>query len=249
MLRVFLFLVLVTVATCTKAKESVHLQWSLCDPHPKIVLEKLGHKGSKPYKENPVTYYDTEMPRYTENGVMFRTKMSKRTMISKRQKISSVKVRFDEDETAIRDKAHCVWDQYGNSTFYTCERRSPLHRKSLWSDDQVAFVEQFQRVAWADLVPFGPYQNPKWKLRIKGFKAVFDDVKALPHHLMEIEMKVPRKEGKDAYRMITEHLQRHDVMLCDKQEARTLRLFRAMGLLVGADQTPLDESSHSSLPG
>jgi hypothetical protein len=129
----------------------------------------------------------------------------------------------------------CVWNRYGNQTTYTCERQFPLDGRSLWSDDQVSFADRHGDILWGKLVAFGPYLNPKWKLGIRGYEAVFDDVAARSLHLMEIEVKTSKSKSNEVYRTVTEYLTSHGVVLCDRHEPKTLRLFRAMGYPVTGD--------------
>jgi len=221
-LFVSLFLITLSLA---KSGDEIHLQWALCDRHPFIVLQKLNRGISDPYKQAPITYYDTEPPIHTRHGLMFRTKTNKG------QPISSVKIHYKDDKSTDPDTTDCVWDRYGSNAFYTCERRSPMHGKALWSDEQVEFAEGYQSVAWENLVPFGPFQNPKWKMKIEGYKATFDDVAAGQLHLMEIEVKVPKSSSNETYWTITDQLERSNVTLCHRQEGKTLRLLRSMGYL------------------
>lgn len=224
-LFVSIFLVALSLA---KSKDKIHLQWALCDPHPSIVLQKLDGGVSDPYKQAPITYYDTEPPTHTRQGLMFRTKTNKG------QQISSVKIHYKNDKSVDLDTTGCVWDRYGSNIFYTCEKRSPLDGTTLWSDEQVEFAEGYQPVTWESLIPFGPFQNPKWKMKIEGYKATFDDVAAGKLHLMEIEVKVPKSNSNETYWTITEQLRKSNVTLCHHQEGKTLRLLRSMHYLNGA---------------
>jgi hypothetical protein len=46
---------------------------------------------------------------------------------------------------------------------------------------------------------------------------------------MELEVKVLKSKGDEVYEKISRCLRERGIQLCDKQEPRTLRLFRAMG--------------------
>jgi len=226
------------VPSQAKTKDEIHLQWAICDPSPQVVLEKFGKAGRNPRKQNMITYYDMNPPVHTQQGLGLRTKTSKG------QEISCVKSRFTEEKSDIPDTVDCVWDRYGNDTFYTCEKRSPLDATSPWSDEQMQFANQYQNIEWEDITAFGPYLNTKWKLKIEGHKAVFDDVATRSLHIMEIEVKVSKSEGDDVYQTITENLKKRGVTLCDRQEGKTLRLFRAMGFAIDDD----DESQEKLTP-
>jgi hypothetical protein len=221
----FIILLLFVVSfSLSKKKNKVSLQWSICDSNPQIVLQKLGKGIRDPDKLDPITYYDTNPPIYTSQGIMFRTK----TRAS--QEISLIKIQFSKKILNVPHKVKCLWDRYGDKQTYVCKLQSPVNGKKIWSDKQIQFAEHFwNSVIWNKLIPFGPYLNPKWKwLKIKGYNAVFDDVEALSIHLMELEVKVPKHEGDVAYQIITKHLKKCRVVLCDYQESRTMRLFRAI---------------------
>ncbi|KAE8337961.1 hypothetical protein BDV24DRAFT_139027 [Aspergillus arachidicola] len=216
------YAVLLLAAPLASAKKT-NLQWAICDSDPQTVLQKLGLGTPEPYKENPITYYDTNPPVYISDGLMFRTKTSKG------ENISTVKVRFQRETSDVPDSAECVWDRYGRSPTYTCEKRCPLRESSIWCDQQIELVEHYEKVNWEELMEYGPYQNAKWKIWIEGYKAKFDDVAAGSLHLMEIEAKVPKEKADKAYEEVTRHLESRGIVLCDPQEGKTARLFRAMG--------------------
>lgn len=218
---------LLLTATVAAAKEKISLQWALCDPNPQSALWKLGlGTNTPPYKTNPITYYDIRPPTYISDGLMFRTKTNKG------EHLSTVKAGFhNEKETLdVPDFVECAWVRYGDQPSYTCEKRCPLVDESMiWCDEQVLFAGQYENVAWEEMIGYGPYQNAKWKVQIEGYKTKFDDVVTGSLHLMEIEAKVPVAEGEEAYDVITQYLRNRGVVLCDKQEGKTKRLFRAMG--------------------
>lgn len=150
-----------------------------------------------------------------------------------------VKARFADELDDVPDGPKCKWDRYGNQSWFTCGVSSPLEEgKALWSAEQVAFAERYSStpVRWDRLVPYGPFLDPKWKIRIMGRKAVFDSVEAeiagRVVHLMEVEVKVKEKEvGKEGglYEAITRVLVEARVMICrPEQLPKTLRLFQAL---------------------
>ncbi|RTE70877.1 hypothetical protein BHE90_014732 [Fusarium euwallaceae] len=204
-----------------------HLQWSICDRDPETVLKKLGDDIRPPYKRNPITYFDTLPPSHAQQGVMFRTK------INKGSPFSVIKVRFNEKPLYTPPMAECVWDRYGDRVLYTCGERYSLtgEKRRIWSDEQVRFAETYHEINWDGLVPYGPFPDGKWKLKILGRKAKLDDVQAGTLHLMEIEMSVYEDEAEYMYRMVTEHLVGLGVVLCNPQSPKTLRLFHEMGYL------------------
>ncbi|POR37233.1 Uncharacterized protein TPAR_02562 [Tolypocladium paradoxum] len=244
-----LFLALALFALCLLGKHiKVNLQWAICDADPQTVLQKLGEDGTRePYKKTPVTYYDTDPPSYTRRGLMFRTKTRRD------EELSAVKARFDprasvapdgflRDREALveaqfnitaldtRERFLCVWDRYGSDTSFSCQIQSTLAgRTGLWTDEQIRFAERCQSVTWDNLVAFGPSPNPKWRLHVLGHRAVFDDVQAGSFHLMELEVKVLKHNGDEVFEKITRYLRERGIMLCHKQEPRSLRLFQAMG--------------------
>ena len=213
-----------TVAAMGKAS----LQWSICDPTPQDVLPKLGIKSTTPpYKENPITFYDELPPYYTPKNYLFRTK------ITKGQPLSSVKARFLEETDDVPDFVECSWYRYGNNSTYTCEKTCPRDPDSsqLWCDQQVEFAERYEDIGWSSLTPYGPYPNGKWKVRVEGYKAKFDDVAIGSLHLMEIEAYVPMKKADHAFEKITNYLKEQGVVLCDTQQGKAMRMFHAMGLI------------------
>ncbi|KAJ4232371.1 hypothetical protein NW757_013832 [Fusarium falciforme] len=231
-----------TLFTCPsfgQTDEEVHLQWSICACDARTVLQKLGEDVRDPYKSNPIFYFDTLPPTHAQHGVMFRTK------VNKGEPFSLIKVRFNEKPSYTPDAASCVWDRYGSSVYYTCGERESLlgTRSKIWSANQVRFAEQYDDIDWDGLVPFGPFPDGKWKLRILGYKAKLDDVVAGTLHLMEIEIGLPKAESEDVFQSITEYLVARGVVLCDPQESKTLRLFHAMGYLKLGEDLKMADSN------
>ncbi|KAL4767175.1 hypothetical protein BDW60DRAFT_200670 [Aspergillus nidulans var. acristatus] len=230
---VMLFYLVASSSCWPKSKDQVSLQWSICDANPQAVLEKLGTVARAPDKLDPITYYDTYPPLYTPNGLMFRTK------IRGGREISVVKVQLPSKKSHVRRHAKsCRWDQYGNNTTFTCKRQAPVSGAHLWSPKQRQLAEDFQNdIAWEKLVGYGPYPNPKWKeLRIEGYEAVLDDVAVQSLHLIELEVKIQRAEKDRVYQSITDHLSARGVVLCARQESKTMRLFRTMGYIATRDE-------------
>ncbi|KAL7766295.1 hypothetical protein ACKLNR_004211 [Fusarium oxysporum f. sp. zingiberi] len=225
------FALFVTSSLSRATDKEIHLQWSLCDRDGEAVLEKLGEEVRPPYKRNPITYFDTMPPTHAQQGVMFRTKTNKGNPFS------VIKVRFDEKPEHIPPGAHCVYDRYGDNVPFTCGQRYLLgdKTKEIWSDDQVRFAEKYDDIDWDGLVPYGPFPDGKWKLKILGYKAKLDDVVAGELHLMEIELSTPKAGSEKVYQEVTEHLREHDVLLCDPQASKTLRLFHDMGYIDDGD--------------
>ena len=104
-------IILVTIPCPAKRKDKVHLQWSICDCNPQIVLQKLGGDSGDPYKHAPVTCYDTNPLIYTQKGLIIC-----RTKTRKDQEVSTVKVCFAKETWDIPDTVNCVWDRYGYKT-------------------------------------------------------------------------------------------------------------------------------------
>ena len=216
-------------ASLVLAKEKTSLQWAICEPSPGDALTKLGLPSTTPpYKENPITYYDEQPPVHIETGIMFRTKTNKG------QPLSVVKVRFDQETSDVPGFVACGWGSYGQSpATYTCEKRCPLDSPpgETWRRKQMRFAERYTDINWDALHQYGPYQNPKWKIRIAGYKAKFDNVLAEGLHLMEIEASVPLAEADEAVERITRYLEQRGIELCDAQEGKTMRLFRSLGYI------------------
>ena len=222
----FAFLTVALVLTFCRSsnhERKIHLQWAICDEDAQTVLRKLGEEDKESYKANAITYYDTWPPTYTAKGLGLRTKTKKH---DPGWPISLVKARFGEQIDDVPPNADCVWDRYGNGTYFTCGLPFvlPDEPTDIWSEEQMAFAERYQAIEWDALVPYGPFANPKWKLSIQGHKAVFDDVMAGDLHLMEIEIAVEKSKGVEVHANITKYLNEHDVVICEPQLSKTLRL-------------------------
>lgn len=213
---------------CLAKDAELSLQWAICDTDAATVLQKLHYSDQKQYKSNPVVYYDGWPPHYTKHGLAFRTKVKKH---DPGYPISMIKARFKESNDDVPSTADCRWDRYGNDTSYTCGMVNILptvgdgaESLDVWSEEQRDFASIYQDIVWEDLVPFGPYMNPKWKLHLLGMKAVFDDVRASPLHLMEIEITTNKGGGDKVYEKVDSFLREKGVVLCEKQLPKTLRL-------------------------
>lgn len=246
----FAFITLLSLAL----SQTIDLQWAICDTDSATVLSKLGKAGKKPYKAHNITYYDTDPPTYTAEGLAFRTKM-------KHHKhpvpISMVKARFEEEIDDVPADVQCVWDRYGGETFFTCALAFPLDDDDskrdldiLWSPDQMAFAQRYQAVDFEYLAPYGPYLNPKWKVKVAGHKGVFDDVMAFDAnanmlHLMELEIEAKMEDSEEVFAEVTEFLAGAGVIVCkEPQLPKTLRLFER---LFGGDEAITKQSDQRTL--
>ncbi|MGZ3695018.1 MAG: hypothetical protein ACXWQO_12760 [Bdellovibrionota bacterium] len=218
-LALFLFLVPVLFA---HAEETVDLQWSVCDATPEKVLKKIDEADAKEKCER-ISYYDTEYPELALAGVSVRYKKEKGE--------SSVKVRFSQ-KTKVPD-ADCEWDRYGRKEQYSCEvTNEPDSSREPWSEEQEEFLGRYYRKAdTSALVAYGPFTDRKWKFDHEENKVSFDSVDTGYGHLMEFSVKVPRSEANATAREFTAWLKENEISLCEIQEGKTLRLFRAMGIL------------------
>lgn len=227
-------LYLLTLSSCVplRTKDQVSLQWAICDASPHAVLRKLGVVPHNPDKLDPITFYDTLPPAYTPRGLMLRTKTRAG------REISVVKVRFPTPESQTRHVSNvCRWDRYGNETVFVCRQQDTVRRDHIWSKKQREFAEEHQRpILWEKLVGYGPFLNPKWKtLHLADRKAVLDSVIVGSMQIMELEVKVHRAEEDAVYNAITEQLDKSGIVLCERQESKTMRLFRAMGYIKPPD--------------
>lgn len=233
--RLVAYFYIATLSSCwPEIKDQVSLQWAICDANPYAVLTKLGVAARDPDKLDPITYYDTSPPLHTLQGLMFRTK------VRGGQEISIVKVHLATPKSHMRHHAEvCRWDRYGNKTAFTCKRQAPVKETHLWSTKQRQLAEDFQSdILWEKLVGYGPYLNPKWKaLCVEGYGAVLDDVAVQSLHLMELEVKVSRAEKSIVYQAVTEYLCAQGVVICARQESKTMRLFRSMGYVATQNES------------
>ena len=216
---------LVLAPAMSFADQTVNLQWSICDSSPEAVLQKMGASDTSKSKTEVITYYDTQPPVFDSQGISFRTKGTNQDSV--------VKVRFDQEPANTPAGADCLWERYGNQEKYVCEidQDLPGNQSSPWSADQLNFVDQYKRVDPATLIAFGPYDNPKWKVKLgSGLKGTFDTVETPGQHLMELEIKLDKSEDDSTYDQVTSVLNSAGVILCPVQEGKTTRLFKAMGL-------------------
>lgn len=220
----FLFAAVAVLNSCpAMADDTVNLQWSICDSSPQVVLQKFGSSKTSSDKEEVITYYDTNPPTFDPRGIAFRTKSSDQS--------SLIKIHFDQVPSNVPASANCLWERYGNQEKYVCEIDNDLSGSSPWSADQLSFVGQYQAVNTSALVAFGPYNNPKWKIKFGGgLKGTFDTVEAQQQHIMELEIKTDKADDDDTYDQVTAILNQAGIVLCPVQEGKTTRLFKAMGL-------------------
>lgn len=220
----FLFVAVALLSSSAFAGDKIDLQWSVCDASPEAVLAKLGQSGADE-TDGSVTYFDNAVPTFLADGVTFRTKGKEESQES------SVKIRFD----AARDvpEAACEWDRYGNEDRYTCEVTGTPAGSQLWSTAQLDFLSaRYRDSNLGGLKSFGPYVNRKWKFKQKGVKVAFDTVDTREAgHIMEVSVKVDYADRDQYYESVSRWLDGSGVALCSRQESKTARLFRAMGLL------------------
>lgn len=209
------------------ASPAVDNQWAVCDSNPSAVLKKFGGNSELDvHKIQIITYYDTETATYIRDGVTFRTKATN----SKDE--SSVKIHFPS-ATEIKD-ADCQWDRYDSDMHFTCDMKNKLKEdEPLWSNRQSTFLaDNYRSVNVNKLKSFGPFDNRKWNLQWNGLKVVFDTVDTKEAgHLMEFSIQTPYDLNDTTYADFTTWLKDKDITLCSRQEGKTARLFRAMGIL------------------
>lgn len=209
------------------SNEQIDLQWAICEDDPADVADRLGFKNDSP-KLVDVTYYDTNPPRYFEEGATFRTKFKK----SKGQLVSMVKLRYANRET--HPEAQCEWDRYGNKDRYTCEvEAEDVSETSIWNDKQREFAATKIQVQWPDLEAYGPYSSQAWKTTFKSYTLKLDSVN-LPvplDPLIELSVKIDYVNRNEADAAIEQLLADRGVHLCANQEPKTRRLFRALGFV------------------
>ncbi|KAI7869085.1 hypothetical protein K492DRAFT_107267, partial [Lichtheimia hyalospora FSU 10163] len=143
------------------------------------------------------------------------------------------KINNDNNNLNISSNINCNWDRYGDKVSFVCKSLNILNGTQLWNNNQIQFAKNVYDknvIHWDKLIEYGPYINKKWKsIMINGYKAVLDDVLADSNHLMEIEIKVPKNNDDIIYKNITKYLKNNKIILCDKQETKTLKLFRRLG--------------------
>ncbi|MGZ3703541.1 MAG: hypothetical protein ACXVCG_15385 [Bdellovibrionota bacterium] len=222
------------------AGAKIDLQWSVCDASPEAVLAKIGQEdatvepsfgrsdsSASPNKEKDgrITYFDNSRPAFLQDGVTFRIKGEEGA------EESSVKIRF----TSERDvpEASCEWDRYGKEERYTCEVTGDVKNSVIWTKAQEDFLgARYRDSDLSKLKPFGPYDNRKWKFKKGDNKVAFDTLDTREAgHLMEFSVKVAYADRDEVYKDFSHWLEKHEVILCEKQESKTARLFRALGLI------------------
>lgn len=204
------------------ASEVTELQWAVCEPNAGVMLEKLGQEDWLS-EESSITYFESKVPSYFAKGLSFRVKEKAG------EAVAIVKVR---GEGAEPGSERCEWDRYGKVETYACKYEARRVREaSPWTEAQKRFVEKFQPVAWASLVPFGPYPVKKWQGKLKKERLNLEALEvAGVGNFLELSARVDSLEAEEVYRKISDRLDRDNVRLCRKQEGKTDRLFRALGL-------------------
>jgi hypothetical protein len=221
MLRLALFPLLL-FSLSAPAEENANPQWSLCDPA-ESVAARLGAYDAP--KQSTITYFESLPVRYLDRGLTFRIKEGK-----KKAK-SSIKMRTTSVAGSGDD--HCEWDRYGATRAYTCEvDNDDPEEGDPWNEKQRSFAEKFLKIGWGELHAFGPYPDRAWKAEVAGYDGELDTVD-LPNGLaplVELSVKIPLSRENATYEEVTAELKRLGVSLCDRQESKTLRLFRELGL-------------------
>ncbi|MEN9724010.1 MAG: hypothetical protein RJB38_1996 [Pseudomonadota bacterium] len=206
------------------AEVRIDLQWAICQANVESLVSHLGGEG--PAKQSQVTYFETESIDYLRRGISFNLK-SKKDSIE-----TSVKVRF----SSARDfDGDCEWDRYGQKERYSCDfSEKDRSADSPWSKKQIAFAEKVEKIDWKRLKAFGPYPSKAWKGELAGYRVSLDRVDAGSgvSPLIELSAKVDYSERERAYSEISAELVAQKVKLCEHQESKAFRLFRALGLWV-----------------
>jgi hypothetical protein len=202
----------------------IDLQWSLCEGSSELAAQKLGLEEAA---EASITYFENEPIRYLFKGIAFRLKQN-----NQREGTSSLKVRQLSEAKPMGED--CQWDRYGAARYFTCEVRGKnATTEDPWTKKQKIFAEEVEPIDWSNLKPFGPYRLRKWGGQAEGLKLVLDSVELPGNYqpIIEASVKVPIPEEHSAQRAISALLKRQSVSLCEIQEPKTQRIFRALGLL------------------
>lgn len=204
------------------ATDITEVQWAICDTDPSVVLEKL-ERDDWSQDQSSITYFESKIPSYFAKGVSFRVKEKNGAAVA------IVKVR---GEGAEPGSERCEWDRYGSRETYACKYEARRVSVSApWTESQKQFVEKFQAVKWDSLVAFGPYPVEKWVGKLKKEKLTLEALRAPGlSPILELSARVASADAEEVYRKISDRLDEADVRLCRKQEGKTDRLFRSLGL-------------------
>jgi hypothetical protein len=213
------------LAFSAQAEERIDLQWSVCESDSRLVAARLGVEGEP--KEGSITYFDSLPVSYIDKGLTFRIRGWK----AESSLESSVKMRFPN---YVADApGECEWDRYGAQETYTCEvAAGEISPEDPWVPSLRQYAESFSPIAWKELHTFGPYTSLTWRTRIGDYKVQFDTV-ILPGGLSpasEISVKVPYSRKDEVYDQLTAEFRAREVKLCDRQESKTMKLFRLLEL-------------------